>query len=98
MQTCSLCNASSPDTAKRCLNCGADLGELSVNAVALKKFRENPRVTSVRINVAHDACPLCYELRGTFEKDAVPVLPHEGCSHPQGCRCTYAPVLNDIYP
>lgn len=98
MQTCSLCNASSPDTAKTCLNCQADLNEFSVNAVALKKFRENSRVTSIRINVAHDACPLCYESRGTFEKDSVPTLPHEGCSHPQGCRCNYAPVLNEIYP
>jgi hypothetical protein len=98
LQTCSRCNASSPDTAKNCVNCNADLGEFSVSAVALKKFRENPRVTSIRINVAHDACPLCYESRGTFGKDAVPALPHEGCSHPQGCRCNYAPVLNEIYP
>ncbi len=98
MQTCSRCNASSPDTAKNCVNCNAALGELSTNAVALQKFRENPRVTSIRINVANDACPLCYESRGTFAKDAVPVLPHAGCSHERGCRCTYEPVLNEIYP
>lgn len=98
MQSCSRCNASSPDTAKTCINCHADLGEFSVRAVALKTFRENPRVVSIRIEAAHDACPLCYELRGAFEKDAAPPLPHEGCSRPQGCRCNYAPVLNEIYP
>jgi hypothetical protein len=70
----------------------------STTAVALKKFRENPRVTAIRINVAGDACPLCYESRGTFPKDAVPALPHEGCSHGLGCRCAYEPVLAEIYP
>lgn len=98
VQTCSLCNASSPDTARYCVHCQADLREVSVNAVALKKFRANPRVSAIRISVAHDACPLCYESRGTFDKDTVPLLPHEGCSHPQGCRCNYAPVLDEIYP
>jgi hypothetical protein len=98
LQTCSRCNASSPDTASNCINCNADLHEFSTTSVALKKFRENPRVTSVRINVANDACPLCYESRGTFAKDAVPALPHEGCSHERGCRCNYEPVLNEIYP
>ncbi len=98
MQTCSRCNALSPDTAKYCVNCNANLEEFSVNAVALKKFRANPRVASIRIEVANDACPLCYESRGTYEKNAVPRLPHEGCSHPQGCRCHYAPVLSEIYP
>ncbi len=98
MQTCSRCNASSPDTATNCTNCKADLHEFSTNAVALKKFRENPRVTSIRINVANDACPLCYESRGTFAKEAAPALPHEGCSHGLGCRCTYEPVLSEIYP
>lgn len=98
MQTCSRCNASSPDTALECGNCKADLGEFSVTALALRRFIENPRVTSVRISVAAGACPLCYEARGTFSKDAVPHLPHEGCSHQFGCRCTYEPVLNEIYP
>lgn len=98
MQTCSRCNASSPDTATNCTNCQVDLGEFSTSAVTLKKFRENPRVTAVRINVANDACPLCYESRGTFAKEAVPALPHEGCSHGLGCRCTYEPLLSEIYP
>ena len=98
MQTCSKCNASSPDLALECVNCHADLREFSVSVVALKQYQANARVSHVRINVAGDACPLCYESRGTFEKDAVPRLPHEGCSHARGCRCIYEPVLNEIYP
>jgi hypothetical protein len=98
LQTCSRCNSSSPDTALKCLNCQAELSEFSVTTVTLKKFRANPRVTAVRINVANDACPLCYESRGTFAKDVAPQLPHEGCSHTHGCRCTYEPVLSEIYP
>ena len=98
MQTCSKCNASSLDHALECGNCHANLGEFSTNAVTLRQYKENPRVSLIRINVAGDACPLCYESRGSFEKDAVPRLPHEGCSHARGCRCTYEPVLNEIYP
>ncbi len=98
MQTCSRCNASSPDTNTNCGNCKADLREFSNSAVARKKFLLNPRVSAVRINVANDACPLCYESRGTFPKQSVPTLPHEGCSHNHGCRCAYEPVLSEIYP
>jgi len=98
VQTCSRCNASSSDLALECVNCHADLSQLSVNALALKQYQQNSRVSLIRINVAGDACPLCYESRGTFEKNAVPRLPHEGCSHSRGCRCTYEPVLNEIFP
>jgi len=98
LQTCTRCNATSPDSAQECVNCKADLREFSAHAVALKTLQQNPRVTSIRINVAGDACPLCYESRGTFAKDAVPALPHQGCSHERGCRCNYEPVLSEIYP
>ncbi len=98
MQTCSRCNATSSDTALACSNCQANLSEYSTQATSLKNYVNNPRVSLIRINVAGDACPLCYESSGSFEKNDVPVLPHEGCSHPHGCRCIYEPVLNDIYP
>lgn len=93
MQTCSKCNASSPDTAAACVKCGAVLHEFSATAVALKRLRANPRVSAIRVTVAHDACPHCYELLKTFPKDQVPALPHPGCSHENGCRCFYEPVL-----
>jgi hypothetical protein len=95
MQTCSKCNASSPDDALMCSNCQADLQEFSTSAVALKRLRENPRVRLIRVTVANDACSHCYELMKTYPKDAVPHLPHEGCSHENGCRCFYEPVLED---
>jgi hypothetical protein len=95
MQTCSRCNASSPDDALVCVNCHSDLGQFSITAVALKEMQANPRVRSVRISVAGDACSYCYEQMKTYPKDQVPRLPHAGCSHTNGCRCFYEPVLDD---
>jgi len=98
MQTCSKCNASSPDVAKNCVNCGAELTEFSTTAMARKRFRDNPRVRTVRISVSHDSCPSCQENEGTYPKEDLPILPIEGCSHSRGCRCFYQPVLEEIYP
>lgn len=95
MQTCSRCNASSPDQAKKCVNCDADLKVYSLTSVALKKMQANPRVRAIRVSVAYDACPHCYELLMTHPKGKVPPLPHEGCSHEGGCRCFYEPVLEE---
>jgi hypothetical protein len=71
------------------------LEELSTTAVALKHLKENPRVKAVRVTVADDSCPYCYELLKTYPKNEVPHLPHQGCSHENGCRCFYEPVLED---
>jgi hypothetical protein len=95
MQTCSNCNASSPDDASNCTHCGALLSEYSSTSVALKRMQENPRVRSIRISVSGDACPYCYEKMKTYPKNKVPKLPHEGCSTGTGCRCYYEPVLED---
>jgi len=95
MQTCSKCNASSPDNAATCNHCHADLGQFSMTAVALRHLKDNPRVKSIRISVGGDACPHCYELMKTYPKDLVPTLPHTGCSHQDGCRCFYEPVLEE---
>jgi RNA polymerase subunit RPABC4/transcription elongation factor Spt4 len=98
MQTCSQCNALSPDSAALCVNCSAELKELSSTAVARKEFADNERVKLVRVLVADDSCPACQSVEGTYEKDAVPVLPIEGCSHKTGCRCFYQPYLTTIFP
>jgi hypothetical protein len=95
MQTCSKCNASSPDDAQTCINCQSDLDLFSATAVALKRLQENPRVRSIRVSVANDACSHCYELMNTYAKEEVPPLPHKGCSHENGCRCFYEPVLEE---
>ncbi|HVN53771.1 MAG TPA: hypothetical protein VMT46_05525 [Anaerolineaceae bacterium] len=98
MQTCTRCSTQSPDTALVCNNCQADLSIYSATAVALKRYQVNPRVRLVKIAVCSDSCPVCYEMRGAYEKDAVPGLPVEGCSHPHGCRCFYEPELDELYP
>jgi hypothetical protein len=98
MQTCYQCNALSPDEAVNCVNCGADLSEFSTTEMARKEFIENPRVSLVRLLVADDSCPACQALEGAYQKDAVPKLPVEGCSHELGCRCFYKPYLTTIYP
>jgi hypothetical protein len=98
VQTCSRCQAQSPDTAAVCQSCGADLSVYSTTAVALRNYRENPRVRQVRISVSRDACPACQQVQGTYDIDKVPHLPVEGCSHELGCRCFYDPVLTEIFP
>lgn len=98
MQTCSLCNSLSPDQYTHCRNCQADLSESSTTALALKRFLANPRVAAIKVMTNDGACSYCYEQLGTYPKDRVPRLPHLGCSHTNGCRCFYVPVLNDIYP
>lgn len=95
VQTCSICNASSPDTARTCIQCSANLYEYSITTVALKNLVANPRVKAIRVSVAHDACPHCYGFLKTYQKNEVPSLPHPGCSHENGCRCFYEPVLEE---
>jgi hypothetical protein len=80
------------------VNCQADLSEFSITAVALKRFQTNPRVRLVSVVVMHDCCPSCRDAEGAYEKDQVPRLPIEACSHGLGCRCFYQPVLDEIYP
>jgi hypothetical protein len=53
---------------------------------------------AVNLAVQADACPACQEMQGTYPKDKVPKLPIEGCSHENGCRCFYQPLLDEIYP
>jgi hypothetical protein len=69
-----------------------------MTAVALKRLRSKTRVKNVRLVVAHDCCPACRQMEGTYDKALAPSLPVEGCSHSLGCRCFYEPMLNDIYP
>lgn len=76
----------------------ADLGVYSTTAVSLKRMLENPRVIAIQVSAAEDACPVCEALQGTYQKTNVPHLPHEGCSHGEGCRCFYEPILNTVFP
>lgn len=64
---------------------------------ALAKIRSG-LATKVRILTNRDCCPACQAADGAYEFDDVPELPIEGCSHPNGCRCYYAPVLDRFGP
>jgi len=75
-----------------------ELSQYSVTAVSLKKLVENPRVNAIHLATSDDACPACQAIQGTYAKNEAPILPVEGCSHPQGCRCFYQPLLEEIYP
>lgn len=98
MQNCSHCNNQVPDSTDTCPRCGADMKVYSTTAVTLRKFQENPRVNMVNVITHGDACPACQEIQGTYPKDQVPKLPVEGCSHENGCRCFYQPLLEEIFP
>lgn len=98
MQICSRCQTQSPDQAIDCPKCGVNLKQFSTIAVSLQKFRDNPRVKNLRLVVAHDSCPACQAMEGTYAKEKTPTLPVEGCSHTHGCRCFYEPMLDEIYP
>jgi hypothetical protein len=62
---------------------------------ALERIRKG-LATKVRILVAPDACPVCRAAEGAYPLDDVPEVPLEGCSSPDICNATYAPVL-DLY-
>lgn len=98
MQTCSRCFTQSPDQVSICPSCGASLKEFSTVAVAVQKMRDNPRVVNLRLVVANDSCPACQAMEGTYHKDKLPTLPVAGCSHGNGCRCFFEPMLDEIYP
>lgn len=66
-------------------------------AAALERIRAG-LATKVRIFASRDSCPYCKAMAGVYELDDVPELPHEGCSHPLGCRCQYAPHLDEFGP
>jgi len=98
VQTCSKCHALSPDSAKVCQSCQADLREFSTTAMALKRIRANSRASAIHLAVPLNACPACRAVEGTYPKDQVPALPVEGCSEPNGCQGFYEPLLDEIYP
>ncbi len=98
MQSCGNCNTQSTDEVLACPRCGADLRTSSHTALALKRMQTNERISLVRVSVADNCCPACASVQGAYPKTDPPVLPVEGCSHPQGCRCFYEPVLTEVYP
>jgi hypothetical protein len=64
----------------------------------LKKYQKNPRVQLLRIAASADCCPACRKVEGNYENEKAPILPVVGCSHENGCRCFYEPILTEIFP
>ena len=51
-------------------------------------------IRGVRILTGSDSCPVCQAHAGViYHPDAAPAIPIAGCSHPDGCRCSYTPVM-----
>jgi RNA polymerase subunit RPABC4/transcription elongation factor Spt4 len=100
MRDCAVCHTRTGDEVSVCPKCGADLAVDSVVARALRSIRESPRVNHVTVVAPDPACPVCRKRAGTFPKnsDQVPVLPHEGCSCPNGCPCRYEPLVVEVGP
>lgn len=98
MQTCTQCFHQTEDNLRFCPNCNADLTNYSITAVTLKSFLNNPRIEYVRIAIAKDACSVCKKLQGVYKKEEVPIIPPTNCSSPQGCKCVYEPLFEEIYP
>jgi len=100
MRECAQCHTTTSDDIVICSNCGADLLVDSVSARALKALLDSPRVRHISIVTPDPACPICRTKAGTIAKDSdvLPVLPHEGCSCPNGCTCRYEPLVVEVGP
>lgn len=73
----------------------ADYAEKTLAAYRLG-MRAKGSIVGVRILVSDDSCPSCRALANqVYTPDTAPSLPHTGCTHPQGCRCAYTPVMRD---
>jgi hypothetical protein len=51
-------------------------------------------IIGVRVLVSEASCPTCRAMADqVYTPDTAPHLPHAGCTHPEGCRCAYTPVM-----
>ncbi len=73
------------------------MDKIAENRAALEKIRSG-LATKVRVLANRDCCPACRAVEGAYYFENAPQLPVDGCSHPDGCRCTYAPVLDQFGP
>ncbi|RME44079.1 MAG: hypothetical protein D6791_13995 [Chloroflexi bacterium] len=57
-------------------------------------IRAGGAIQGVRVITGSDSCPTCRALAGEiYQPDEVPVIPIQGCTHPEGCRCAYTAVM-----
>lgn len=60
---------------------------------SLRSYMANRDVlVGVSVLAAGSSCDHCKAMQGDYTFESVPLLPHEDCIHPMGCRCCYAPL------
>jgi hypothetical protein len=71
----------------------ADYAEKTLAAYKLG-MRAKGAIIGVRVLAAPDSCPECRALGDqVYSPDDAPRLPHAACTHAEGCRCAYTPVM-----
>jgi len=61
----------------------------------LRSYKANRDVfIGVSILAAGSSCEHCRSMEGDYTFENVPTLPHDGCTHPMGCRCCYSPLTS----
>ena len=71
----------------------ANYAEKTLAAYRLGMKAKGP-IVGVRVLVSESSCPACRAMADQlYTPDTAPLLPHPGCTHPQGCCCAYAPVM-----
>jgi hypothetical protein len=52
-------------------------------------------IRGVRVLAGADSCAACRAAaQGEYLPNEAPIIPIAGCTHPEGCRCAYAPVMD----
>jgi hypothetical protein len=64
------------------------------NKAALGNYKRSGVVSQVEILCTADSCPTCKATSGIYPIANVPLLPIKNCTHDQGCRCCYLPVVD----
>jgi hypothetical protein len=92
---CPLCRTPNPEHALYCTACRRPLENHYRHArVTFTHDYDNALINGVFLMRRTDSCPACQSLQGkTFLPWKLPRIPVVGCTHPDGCRCSYMPQM-----
>jgi hypothetical protein len=92
---CPACGAANADYASKCKQCGKTLDNYWRREMAqFTRDYDTGFINAVFIMRRTDSCPECQKLQNlNYMPWELPRLPHEACTHPEGCRCHYMPVM-----
>lgn len=60
----------------------------------LRELSKEEFISGVEILCQDDSCPVCKAAAKVYPLDKAPLLPIKGCTHEDGCRCCYSPVVD----